>query len=119
MKKTLVLALTLVMFGCGYGSNYKSMMGTTPAGNGMITISALSPNDIMHGAGNFALTVNGNGFGRDAVVYFNSVAQSTTFISASQLMAAIPASSVAATGNIPVYVRTGGVNSNSMEFTIQ
>jgi len=119
MRKNLVLALTLVMFGCGYGSNYKSMTSTPPAANGMITVSEITPNDIMHGAGNFMLTVNGNGFGSDAVVFFNSVAQSTTFISASQVMAAIPASSVAATGNVSVYVRTGGANSNSMEFTIQ
>ena len=118
MKRSLVLAATLVMFGCGYGSNYKSMTGTT-TGNGMVTVSEITPNDIMHGAGNFSLTANGSVFGSDAVVYFNGMAQSTTFITSSQVMATISAANVANSGNVSVYVRTGGVNSNSMEFTIQ
>jgi IPT/TIG domain len=118
MKRSLVLLTTLIMFGCGYGSNYKSMTGTTTS-NGSVTISELTPNDIMHGASSFSLTVNGTGFGSDALVYFNSMPQSTTFITASQVMATIPAASVTNTGNISVYVRTGGMNSNAMEFVVQ
>jgi len=118
MKRSLVLLTTLIMFGCGYGSNYKSMTGTTTS-NGRVTISELTPNDIMHGAGSFSLTINGSGFGSDAVVFFNGVAQATTFISASQVMAAIPADSVTNTANISVYVRTGGTNSNAMDFVVQ
>jgi hypothetical protein len=106
------------MFGCGYGSNYKSMTSTTTS-NGRVTISELTPNDIMHGSGNFSLTINGSGFGSDAVVFFNGVAQATTFISASQVMASIPADSVTNTGNISVYVRTGGTNSNAMDFIVE
>ena len=118
MKRSLVLLTTLIMFGCGYGSNYKSMTGTTTS-NGMVTVSELTPNDIMHGADNFSLTINGSGFGSDAVVFFNGVAQATTFISASQVMAAISADSVNNTGNISVYVRTGGTNSNAKDFVVE
>src|SRR5215472_9995872 len=98
MKRSLILAATLVMFGCGYGSNYKSMTGTTTS-NGMATISELTPNDIRHGAGSFTLTVNGSGFGSDAVIYFNGVAQATTFITSSQVMASIPSANIMNSGN--------------------
>ena len=119
MKLTLVLFGTILAVGCGYGSGYKANSPQLMTGGNTVNISGLSPTSVMAASASFTLTVNGSGFGTDAVVYFNSAAKSTTVISGNQVMAAIPAADVATAGMKPVYVRTGGQNSNTMNFTVQ
>jgi hypothetical protein len=119
-KKTLwlVLAVALTAAGCGgYGSNYNSTTNPPPSGN--VTISGLSPASATAGGSGFTLTVNGSGFGAGAVVYFNGNTRSTTYITTGQIMASIPASDIASAGDKPVYVRTGGNNSNTMQFNVK
>jgi hypothetical protein len=122
MKLSLVILLTIVAAGCGgYGSN--SMPTTGSASN----ISTLVPNNTGTGAPSFTMTINGSGFTTNSVVFFNAVAEPTTFMSPTQLAAMIPASAIAASGAMPVYVRvtTGGgmygptsQNSNTVNFTV-
>ena len=60
------------------------------------------------------LTVNGSGFASGAVVNFNGSALSaTTFVSAAQVTAVVPASLIATSGTALVTVFSGGVTSNS------
>jgi IPT/TIG domain len=119
MKLILVLFGTILAVGCGYGSGYKTNSPQLMTGGSTVNISGFSPTSVMAASGGFTLTVNGSGFGLDSLVYFNSAPHSTMVISGNQLMAAISSADVATAGMKPVYVRTGGQNSNTMNFTVQ
>jgi hypothetical protein len=114
MKITCVLLLTLLAAGCGYGSNYNSGMmgGTVPSVTQLVPNSATAPGMA------FTLTVNGSGFGTDAVVYWNGAVRTTTYATGKQVTAMISAADVANPGMVPVYVHSNGQNSNTMNFTV-
>jgi hypothetical protein len=109
-----VLAL-LVSLGCGYSSNYNPAMG----GASGPAVTTIMPNTLMAGSAGFTLTVNGSNFGTDAVVYWNGTAHATTYVTGAQVITAIASQDVANPGMIPVYVRTGGRNSNTVNFNVQ
>ena len=121
MKLSCVLLIALFTFGCGYGSNYNSKTGEMAAG-AAASISALVPGSTTAGAPGFTLTVNGTSFSTNSIVYFDGTAQSTMYVTASQLMATIPASAIATSGAKPVYVNSAGniygQNSNMISFTV-
>ena len=129
MKTLIVILLAISALGCGgYGSGSSSNSGSMAAGTPSIS-PPLVPNTAAAGGAGFTLTVNGSGFVTQSVVYWNSMPHSTTFVTSSQLTAAIAASDVATTGTIPVYVRNPGgtgiymnqmaQNSNTVNFTVQ
>jgi hypothetical protein len=110
------MAMLLVGAGCGYGShNYMNGGG----GMGSPNIKQLVPGAATAGGPAFTLTINGSGFGTDSVVYWNAVAHTTMYASGNQVAAQITAADIMNAGTIPVYVRSGGMNSNSMIFTVQ
>ena len=113
-KVTAVMLSTVLITGCG---SYKapSMNTMTPGGP---TIAELVPASATSGSAGFTLTINGSGFGTDAVIYWNSGVTSTMYVTGNQLMGAIPASDIAMKGMVPVYVRTNGQNSNTVNFTV-
>jgi hypothetical protein len=89
--------------------------------NPVPVITSISPNNATAGSSNFTLTVNGTDFVSNATVNFNGVAKTTTFVSATQLTAAISSTDIAAAGTIPVTVTNpapGGGTSNSVNFTV-
>ena len=91
------------------------------AANPTPAITSLSPASAVAGGAAFTLTVNGSGFVSTSVVNFNNVARVTTFVSATQLTAAILASDIASTGTPPVTVTSptpGGGTSNSVTFNV-
>ena len=83
-------------------------------------ITGLSPTSMIAGqAGGFTLTVNGTNFESGSVVSWNGSARTTTYVSATQLIATIPASDIAAAGRVPVTVSNpGGGTSNAPMFTV-
>jgi hypothetical protein len=81
-------------------------------------IASLSPNTAPAGGPAFTLTVNGSGFVSGAVVQWNASALATSFVSATQLTAQVPASLIAAAGTANVTVVENGVTSASATFTI-
>jgi hypothetical protein len=110
---TLLIA-TVYTLGCG---NYRShssmtMTGTTPM------ITQLMPNRAISGGSAFTLMVIGNGFGTDATLYWNFSARQTSYASGSHLSAVIMATDIATPGVVPVYVRSDGQNSNTVNFTV-
>ena len=119
MKLTSIILLTILAVGCGY-STKPNPVGAAP------NIATLTPNNTGAGAPAFNLTVNGTAFGPNSTIYFNTVAQPTTVVSATQVTAMIPATAVANSGMMPVYVRvtvTGpygpsSQNSNTVNFTV-
>ncbi len=84
-------------------------------------ITNITPNSANAGSGDVTVTVNGTGFTSASKVRFNSNELTTTFVSATQLTATIPASSLTAAGaaNITVSNPTpGGGTSNAAPFTV-
>jgi len=85
------------------------------------TITSLSPSSATVGGAAFNLTVHGNGFVSGAVVNFGGNARVTTFVSATQLTAAILAADIASAGNFNVTVTNpapGGSTSAASVFTV-
>ncbi|WP_400190321.1 choice-of-anchor D domain-containing protein [Hymenobacter sp. B81] len=84
-------------------------------------ITAINPTSRLAGGAGFSLVVTGSNFLSSSVVYFNGVALTTTFNSATQLTAAVPASAVATAGSFPVTVVSptpGGGTSNAINFEV-
>jgi hypothetical protein len=69
---------------------------TFAVNNPLPTLSSLSPESVIAGSGAFTLTVNGTNFIPASVVQWNGSNRTTTFVSSTQLRAAIPAGDVAA-----------------------
>jgi hypothetical protein len=96
----MLTALTAFTLGCGYSSK-----ATTPSTPGTVpAISQLAPDTMNDGGAAFVLTVNGSSFSSTAVINFDGAAQTTTFVSANQLMTTVPASAIATAGTVPVTV---------------
>jgi Tol biopolymer transport system component len=94
---------------------------TVIAPNPVPAISSLSPSSATAGGAAFTLTVDGSSFVSGATVDWNGSARTTTFVSATQLTAAITASDIAAAGTANVTVvnpSPGGGTSNAVTFTI-
>ena len=82
-------------------------------------LNSLNPSAANAGGPAFTLTVNGSNFLSNSTVIWNGVNRTTTFVSGSQLTAAIPATDIATAGTASVTVVTpGGTASNALTFTI-
>ncbi|HZV99039.1 MAG TPA: galactose oxidase-like domain-containing protein, partial [Methylophilaceae bacterium] len=91
------------------------------ASNPVPTTSSISPSSAAAGGPAFTLTVNGSNFVSGSIVRWNGANRTTTFVSATQLTAAIPASDIAAAGTAQVTVfnpTPGGGTSSAQTFTI-
>jgi hypothetical protein len=84
-----------------------------------LTPGGLSPSSAVPGGPDFAMTVNGGNFVPTSVVTWNSSALTTTYVSATQLTAAVSAALIKTAGSATVQVANpGGLTSNSLTFTI-
>lgn len=84
------------------------------------TISSLSPNFVVVGSPAFTLVVDGSGFADGASVNWNGTALATTYVSATELTADVPASDVAAVASVSVTVTNPGASaSNSLPMAIE
>jgi hypothetical protein len=95
---------------------------TIQASNPVPTITAINPSSAVAGSGGFTLTITGTNFVNSSVVRWNGSDRPTTFVSSTQLTAAIPASDVATAGTANVTVfnpAPGGGESGAATFTIQ
>jgi IPT/TIG domain-containing protein len=117
LKLLTILLLCTLGIGCGYGSSYNNMTGTT---NSAPAIAQLSPSSVSHGGANFTLTVTGSNFDTTSIVYWGTtpLSSATAYSSSTQVTAAITSAMIANAGTVSVYVHTNAGNSNSMTFTI-
>jgi trimeric autotransporter adhesin len=103
------------------GGGASNMAGFT-VNNPVPVISSISPSSAIANSAAFTLTVNGSGFVSGTTVEWNASPRTTTFVSSTQLTAAIPATDItaAATVNVTVVNPTpGGGTSNAVVFTIR
>ncbi|NUY81874.1 hypothetical protein HUK80_13300 [Flavobacterium sp. MAH-1] len=82
-------------------------------------LASLSPSSRVAGTGAFTLTVTGANFvSGTSVVRWNGSNRTTTFVSSTQLTAAITAADVASSGTASITVANGNGISNALTFTI-
>src|SRR5437016_6055757 len=101
------LAILLVFTGCGGGSS-TPITQQPLAPPAAPTITSLSPRTIVTGGPAFTLTVNGTNFVSNSTVLWNGAARPTTFISSTQLQAAITAADAVNAGSVNVAVSNPG-----------
>ncbi len=85
------------------------------------TLTSIAPTQATSGAAAFTLSATGSGFVSGAKVRWNGVDLTTTFVSATQLTASVPAANVASAGTASVVVfnpAPGGGTSAAQTFTI-
>ncbi len=99
-------------------SNNQATASTTVTGSAysaVPSVSSISPNLVQAGTAAFTLTVNGTEFNAGSTVNLGSTALATTFVSSTQLTAAVTAAEIANYGWAPVTVSNptpgGGVSS--------
>jgi outer membrane protein assembly factor BamB len=118
------LALTLALGACGGGGGAgvpppPPVTAPPPPPAAPPTLSALSPTSATAGGGPFTLTATGTNFNAQSVVQWGGSARATTFVSATQITAAIPAADVAAASNAAVTVANGAAVSSPITFSVQ
>ncbi len=98
-----------------------SAAATFTINNPVPTATSSSPSSIAAGSGPFSITVNGTNFNSQTVVTWNGANLSTTFLSATQVQASVPAANVVvgAVANVNAVNPTpGGGTSASLAFTV-
>jgi DNA-binding beta-propeller fold protein YncE len=132
MRMLVILGIVSLLFlaGCGggTGSTIKNQVpppsGSNPPPSGtnpVPTITTISPNSAVGNGAPFTLTVNGANFVAGSMVNFGGTARTTSFVSATQLTAAIPAAAIALDGYAEVTVTNpapGGGTADRVWFTI-
>lgn len=95
-------------------------LGATGGGTSLVpALTSISPNSAISGGPGFNLTVTGTDFLIGAVVQWNGSPRPTTFVSSTQLTAAISSNDIAVAGAASVnVVNPGGTTSNSLSFVI-
>jgi YVTN family beta-propeller protein len=89
--------------------------------NPVPAITILNPASATAGSAGFTLTVTGSNFISSSVVSFNGAAEATSYVSATEVIASIPASAILNSGTAGVTVTNptpGGGTSNAVNFTI-
>ena len=117
MRYSVLLLITLFCIGCGSPAaknDPRFVAGTIV----VPTISSLAPASVPVDSVPFTLTVNGSEFSTDAVVFWNGTALDTRFISSTQLIAQLQPVNLQFAGLVPIYVRTQGSNSNTVDFDV-
>jgi hypothetical protein len=81
-------------------------------------ITSISPTSKVANTGAFTLNVYGTDFSPSTIIRWNGSNRTTTYVSATQLSAAIPASDITAAGTASITAATGTAVSNAQVFTI-
>jgi len=115
-----LLVLSLIMMGCGSPSHPPNATNgpTRVFSDSPPSIAALLPNGAPVNSVPFTMEVDGANFLPDAIVFWNGTPLSTTFMDSRQLLADLTSPNLMLAGMIKVYVRTGGLNSNTVEFDL-
>ncbi|MFN7944200.1 MAG: hypothetical protein U0Z53_02390 [Blastocatellia bacterium] len=103
------------------GGTSNALSFSVTEGNPLPILNSLSPASVAAGSSDFTLTVNGSNFVNGSVVRWNGSPRPTTFVSYTQLTAAIPASDLLLTTDISVTVANpapGGGVSGAVTFSI-
>lgn len=118
MRLTLVVLTSLIVIGCGAGSGTGNRFPLVSPQNVSPSLTVMVPNSVPVNSVPFTITVNGDNFGTDAIVFWNGTPLRTTFVSSKQIIANLTSSDLATVGLIPVFVQTAGLTSNTVDFNV-
>ena len=108
--------------GTGYAFTYMSGTLTITSGSNPVpVVTSLTPPNVTASSGAVTVTVGGTGFVPGSVVNLNGASRTTTYISATKVMAALTASDVAGKGEDSVAVTNpapGGGTSSVFTFAV-
>jgi hypothetical protein len=118
MRVISLLLAVLFASGCGAGNGKRPLGAMFSSAVIVPAITALSPTSVPVNSVPFTMTINGTNFGTDAVVFWNGIPQKTTVITPQQLMVAVTDADLTDSGLVRIFVRTGGQNSNTVDFDV-
>jgi hypothetical protein len=104
------------------GGTSNATIFTINGANPLPSITSLTPPSKVAGSAAFALSVGGSGFIAASAVNWNGAALATTYVSATQLTASVPAGDIASAGSASVTVfnpAPGGGTSGAATFIIK
>ena len=112
--------LFLISVGCGNPSHNPNLANGPLRGvtSSPPSITNLLPNSAPVNAVPFTMEVDGTNFDTNAQVVWNGTPLFTTFVNSQQLFADLTSTNLMLAGTIQVYVRTDGLNSNTVEFDL-
>jgi hypothetical protein len=113
-----LLLVTLLTIGCGTAASSGNHDPLVMTAFSPPSIMTLTPESVPVNSVPFMMTINGGNFTTDAVVFWQGTPQSTTFITSNQLVVKVTDTDLMFTGLVPIYVRTGGQNSNTVDFDV-
>lgn len=106
LSVVLLVSLTVALAACGGGTG--AILPPTSPINPTPSIPSLSPASAVAGSSDFTLTVTGSNFDSSTVVLFGlAYPVPTSFVSSTQVRAAISSSLIGSAGYVNVYVQTG------------
>jgi hypothetical protein len=111
-----ICSLTVLMLACGAPGATRATF--TTGITSPLAISSLTPNNAPTNSVPFTMVVNGNNFNTGAQAFWNNVPQSTVFVNTNQLLVSVTSTDLSFPGSAQVYVRSTGVNSNTVEFSV-
>lgn len=119
------LGMNLASYSLGtmfdYSTVFAQASGPFASSASAPAVQSLSPSTVPVGSGAFTLNVSGSNFVPGAVVNFGTNALPSSWLSAGMITASVPATLVAASGNIPVTVTNPGIGagtSGASNFTV-
>jgi hypothetical protein len=118
MRLISLLLLFSLTVGCGSGTH---LAGTDPRPGFGVTfpsITALTPSSSPVNSAPFTMTIEGINFGTDALALWNGAPQQTTLINSTEILVRVTDTDLMFAGLTHVLVRTGGMNTNTVEFDV-
>src|SRR5215469_5113094 len=113
---SLLLAVFVFTLGCGTPGHDPKVTFTTnftpPA------LTTLVPNTVPVNSSPFVMTVTGNNFFSDAIVFWNGAPLRTVFVSATELQVFVTVEDLMTFGFVQVHVQTSGLTSNTVDFNV-
>lgn len=104
------LTVKSMPIGCEIEVDFTDVTSVTPV------LSSLSPNTAVSGDSDFVLSCTGTNFRSSSVIIFGNEDEPTTFVSDTEITTGVKPS-LFAPAVVPVKVRTGPLDSNSVDFT--
>src|SRR6187402_2707084 len=110
LLRLLAFGLPLSLAGCaggGGGGSSSTTTTTTPPATTSLTVTAVSPTDVLVGSGDTSVVVTGTGFTTSSVISLNGTAEATTYVSSTEVHATVPAAQLKTGAVLSVAVANG------------